>query len=86
MTFTIEWKENALKDLEKLEITVSRRIYKKVDELSKNPFSLDIKKLKGSDTFRLRVGDYRVIFDIVKETISILKIGHRRNIYKNKDF
>lgn len=82
MTFTIEWKENALKDLEKLEIAVSRRIYKKIDELSKDPFSLDIKRLKGINAFRLRIGDYRILFDTQGNTIIILKVGHRRNIYK----
>ena len=81
MIYNIEWKEHALQNLEKLENSISRRIIKKVEELSENPFSKDIKKLKGSDDFRLRVGDYRVIFFIGKETIQILKIGHRKNIY-----
>ena len=81
MRYNIEWKEHALQNLEKLENSISRRIIKKVEELSENPFSKDIKKLKGSDDFRLRVGDYRVIFSIEKKTIQILKIGHRKNIY-----
>ena len=51
-------------------------------KLSENPFSKDIKRLKGSNDFRLRVGDYRVIFSIEKETIQILKVGHRKNIYE----
>ena len=79
--YNIEWKEHALQDIEKLESSIARRILKKVDELSENPFSKDIKKLKGSDDFRLRVGDYRVIFFIEKDLIQILKVGHRKNIY-----
>lgn len=79
--YNIEWKEHALRDLEKLESSIARRILKKVGELSENLFSKDIKKLKGSDDFRLRVGDYRVIFSIDKNTIQILKVGHRKNIY-----
>ena len=81
--YNIEWKEHALQDLENLESSIARRILKKVEELSENPFSRDIKKLKGSSDFRLRVGDYRVIFFIEQNTIQILKIGHRKNIYKN---
>jgi len=81
MIYNIEWKEHALQNLEKLEKSISRRILKKVEELSEDPFSKDIKKLKGSDDFRLRVGDYRVIFSIEKKTIQILKVGHRKNIY-----
>jgi len=79
--YKIEWKEHALQNLEKLESSISRRIFKKVEELSENPFSKDIKRLKGSNDFRLRVGDYRVIFAIEQNTLQILKVGHRKNIY-----
>ena len=44
--YNLEWKENALRELEKLESSLSRRIIKKVEELSENPFSKDIKRLK----------------------------------------
>jgi mRNA interferase RelE/StbE len=80
--YNIEWKEHALQDIEKLESSIARRIIKKVDELSENPFSKEIKRLKGSNDFRLRVGDYRVIFSIERNVIQILKIGHRKNIYE----
>jgi len=80
--YKIEWKEHSLQDLEKLEGSIIRRILKKVDELSENPFYKDIKRLKGQNDFRLRVGDYRVIFEIEKDTIIILKVGHRKNIYE----
>ena len=38
-------------------------------------------KLKGSNDYRLRVGDYRIIFIFDRDIIKILKIGHRKNIY-----
>ena len=79
--YNIIWKEGVLRDLEKLEKSIASRIYKKVGELSKDPSSKDIKKLKGLDTYRLRVGDYRVLFDIDKDNIIILKISHRKKIY-----
>ena len=81
MSFKIIWDEKAHDSLNKLEPIISRRILKKVDELSENPFSKDIKKLKGCDDFRLRVGDYRIILSIEQDTIQILKVGHRKNIY-----
>ena len=81
MPFKIIWDEKAYDSLNKLELIISRRILKKVEELSKNPFSKDIKKLKGRDDFRLRVGDYRIIFYIENNIIQILKVGHRKNIY-----
>jgi|ETNmetMinimDraft_2_1059921.scaffolds.fasta_scaffold256687_2 mRNA interferase RelE/StbE len=80
--FNIEWKEEAIKELARLERNLSSRIYKKVNNLKENFNSADIKRLQNSDLFRLRIGDYRVLFEISKEIITILKIGHRKNIYK----
>jgi len=83
MKFKVIWDKKAQDELDKLEIITSRRIIIKVRELSENPFSKDIKKLKGESSFRFRVGDYRIIFDIIRDTIIILKVGHRRNVYED---
>lgn len=82
--FNIEWKEGAIRQLEKLQSLLSKRILNKIEELKDNPFLKDIKKLKGEEAFRLRVGDYRVIFDMNYENnlITILRLGHRKNIYQ----
>ncbi len=80
--YRIIWDEKALEDADKLEALTAQRIGKKIRELSDNPFSKDIKRLKGSDGFRLRVGDYRIIFFIDGDLITILKVGHRKNIYE----
>lgn len=79
--FNIEWTPKSIKDIEKMEPSLLSRIFKKIEELKEDPFSKDIKRLKGQTSFRLRVGDYRVIFDINQDTIFILKVGHRKNIY-----
>lgn len=79
--FKIEWKEQALRELEKLDLSISRRIFKAVEIMQTDPFQRDIKKLKGSTYFRLRVGDYRIIFEMTQDTITVIKIGHRQNIY-----
>ena len=81
MTFDIIWDEKASNELGKLEKVIARRIFKKVEELKESPYSKDIIKLKSEEGFRLRVGDYRVIFTIERDKILILKIGHRKNIY-----
>ena len=82
MMFNIEWKESAIKELSKLERNLSSRIYKKVTSLKENFNSVDIKRLQNSDLFRLRVGDFRVLFEIKKDTIVIIKVSNRKNIYK----
>tara|TARA_Y100000310_G_scaffold138173_1_gene137083 strand:+ start:16477 stop:16722 length:246 start_codon:yes stop_codon:yes gene_type:complete len=80
--FNIEWKENAIKELAKLEKNIATRIYKKVSSLKENFNSVDIKRLQNSNLFRLRIGDYRVLFEIKNNIILILKIGNRKSIYK----
>ncbi len=82
MKYPIFYEKGALKELERLEASVSRRIIDKVEKMSENPASCDIKKLKAIDYYRLRVGDYRIIFVFDNSIIKILKVGHRQNIYE----
>jgi len=84
----IEYLPGAKKDLEKIDKLWQRRIKNSLQILSENPALLKnkIKKLKGKykDYFRLRVGNYRVIFRIEKKKLVILvvRIAHRKEIYK----
>lgn len=85
MKFSIEWKEGAIRQLEKMPRPICSRIVKKIESLQNNPFS-KIKKLKGSECFRLRVGDYRIILDIdtKNKKLIVLRVGHRKNIYDKR--
>ena len=82
MNFKIIWDKGAEKQLTELEKNISIRIYKKINSLKEDFDSADIKRLQNSGLFRLRIGDYRILFEISKEVITILRIGHRKNIYK----
>jgi mRNA interferase RelE/StbE len=84
MRFQIIWSESAVNELKKLDRTLSKRIFNKVSQLSENPYHFDVIKMVGDPYFRLRVGDYRVIFDIQNDLLRILiiKVGHRKNIYR----
>jgi len=79
--------EEALDDLKKIDFIWQKRIIKKLKILEKNPGSLsnNIKKLKGKfkESFRLRVGDFRIIFRKKEEQLIILimRIAHRKEIY-----
>ncbi len=81
MMFHIIWDEKAYEKLKKFEPFLAKRILKKVKEISENPFSKNVKRLKGEPLFRLRIGDYRILFEIEKDKIIILNLGHRKNIY-----
>jgi mRNA interferase RelE/StbE len=84
MRFQIIWSDSAANELKKLDRSVSKRIFNKVSELCENPYHLDVIKMVGDPYFRLRVGHYRVIFDIQNDLLRILiiKAGHRKNIYR----
>lgn len=80
------FKPSALRDLKRLPIIIQKRIFSKLDfyiKLSNNPLKFaEALKDKTLGNFRFRIGDYRVFFDMESNKIIILKIGHRKEIYK----
>ena len=81
MSYKISYEKRALIELRKLDRLLAKRIIKKIKEMENNPFKSDIKRLKGQSSFRLRAGDYRILFRLLEKEIKILKIAHRKNIY-----
>ncbi|MBI5880928.1 type II toxin-antitoxin system RelE/ParE family toxin [archaeon] len=82
--YEIVFSESAVKQLHKLEKDAQQRIIAALERIRIKPESY-VTKLVGEPGFRLRVGDYRVIMDLDKGKLMILiiKIGHRKDIYKN---
>jgi mRNA interferase RelE/StbE len=72
----------AKKDLDSLETPLYERIITRLKSLKNNPIPQGVIKLKNREGFRLRVGDYRVLYKVGKEEIILLRVGHRREIYK----
>ena len=69
----IEFGTRALKFLSKLEKVSKERIFKRIKELCEDPFPSDVKKLKGEkDVYRIRIGDFRVLYRIISEDDVIL--------------
>lgn len=83
MAFKVIWTNDAIKDLHKLEHFIAKRILKKTRELKSKPYK-NIKRLTALPYYRLRVGDYRIIFDIQQNRLIILIINveHRKKVYK----
>ncbi len=61
----------------------SQRIREKIEQYARNPAELanNVKRLKGREGLRLRIGDWRVIFDESAETVEVLVIGARGSVY-----
>lgn len=78
--------QSALKELHNLQKQTVRKIEKAINGLAQNPRPAGVKKLKGNseDLYRIRSGDYRVVYAIEDEIriVDIRKIGHRKDIYK----
>ena len=75
----------AVKDIEKLDSVVKKRIKQKLEFFIIQPDPLLVaKKLVNAKagTYRWRVGDYRIIFDVDEDKIVILQVQHRKNIYR----
>ena len=83
--FKIEFKAAARKSLEKLEKQDQLRIYAAIELLGDNPRPPLAVKIKSSDYFRVRVGDYRILYSIDsgRLIILIIDLGHRREIYRS---
>ncbi|KKW05711.1 MAG: Addiction module toxin, RelE/StbE family [candidate division CPR1 bacterium GW2011_GWC1_49_13] len=83
MAFSLVYSATARKDIEKLDSVVKKRIGKKILILQTNPFKYS-KKLTNlkSPLYRLRVGDYRIVYQVVKNQVFILRVGHRSTIYR----
>jgi len=83
--YKVEWKPSALRDLKRLEGQVVERIIGAVEALASNPFPSGARKLRGSQqSYRVRVGDYRVVYEVVQSRllIYIVHARHRKDAYR----
>lgn len=82
--FTILFARSARKELESLPNEGVHKIFSTIEKLSFNPFPNGCKKLKGEkNLWRIRVGDYRIIYSVYTDTliIDIIRIRHRKEVY-----
>lgn len=78
----IKFKPRAIKDLKALSTKNQQRILDKIEVLQ-NDLCGDVKRLTDySPEYRLRIGDYRVLFELEQQTVMIYRIVHRREAYK----
>lgn len=84
MAYEIRFKPSAAKALAKLPRDVQRRIAPAIDGLSGNARPSGAEKLAGEDAWRIRVGDYRIVYAIEDRVlvILVLHVGNRREVYR----
>lgn len=83
-TYTVEFTRRAEKEMEALNETYYTAIKSAIKLLAFNPRPAGVTKLKNRNGYRIRVSDYRVIYEIADETVRVLivTIGHRREVYR----
>lgn len=83
-TFVVRIEKTPRKFLKTLQITDKKRIDAALTLLADNPIPPKAKNLSGRDGYRIRVGDYRIIYEIQRNILVVLviDIGHRREIYR----
>lgn len=83
MAYKLIYTKSSVKDIKKLDVVTKKRLKKKIETFIKDPEGY-AKKLTDSKLgdFRWRVGNYRVVFDMDGKNIVILRIRHRKEVYK----
>lgn len=84
--WSVTYTADALKALTGMDRTIARRIRAKISALAEAPRAPNnnVKKLTGIEGYRLRVGDWRVVYTLRQEilTVIVIKVGHRREVYE----
>lgn len=84
-SYRIEFTRSAEKDIRRIEKSRIPAIYREIEGLSADPRPRGVKKLAGADrTYRIRIGDYRVVYEIEDDVLLVLviRIAHRKDAYK----
>ncbi len=84
MPYTVKLKKSAEKELENLPAKIHEKIVDLLLSLKENPFPHNLKKLHGRKGYRIRIGDYRILYiiDESDKKIEIISIAHRKEVYR----
>jgi mRNA interferase RelE/StbE len=85
LAYNIVYKKSVQRDLKKLSRAEARRVLNQIEEeLSKNADTYPVLKGQFAGLRKYRVGDYRVIYAILGDEVLVLRIGHRKEVYKKQ--
>jgi mRNA interferase RelE/StbE len=82
--YDVEITATAKKQLTKLPLTTADKLIKAIQELAQNPRPVGYKKLKGRPGYRIRKGDYRIIYEVydTKLIVNVIAVANRRDVYE----
>jgi mRNA interferase RelE/StbE len=87
VSYSVLIKPSAAKEMENIPKRDLQRIVKRIRLLADNPRPVGSEKLSGDEKYRIRQGDYRVVYAIDDQsgTVVVVKVGYRREIYRGRD-
>jgi mRNA interferase RelE/StbE len=82
--YELFFKESVWKELEKIPKSELKKILSRVEELGNNPRPTGCEKLTGHELYRIRQGNYRIVYSIQDNelTIWVIKVGHRKDVFR----
>ena len=83
--FSIQWRNSTRKDIRSLPRPEVARVVEAVSRFANDPFPTGSQKLSGSErTYRIRIGDYRVIYEVFSESriVEVQRVRHRKDVYR----
>ena len=83
-SYSIVFKQSVAKDFRQIPNKDIQRILKRIDSLGDDPRPVGAEKLSGDEKYRIRQGNYRILYTIEDEivTVTVVKVGHRRDVYR----
>jgi mRNA interferase RelE/StbE len=86
VAYRVEIAETAAKSIAKLQPQVALRVRNAILGLAENPHPHSVKKMRGENAYRIRVGDYRVVYTINDRVVLVIviRVVHRRDIYMRR--
>ena len=83
-SYRIVFKKSVAKDLRQIPKKDIQRILNRIENLKKDPRPVGVEKLNSDEKYRIRQGNYRILYLIEDEiiTVTIVKVGHRREVYR----
>ena len=83
--YSLVIRRSAAKELEALPLKDRRRVVKRIQRLANEPRPAGCEKLSGEEKYRLRQGDYRILYEIFDRelVVTVVKVGNRRDVYRS---
>jgi mRNA interferase RelE/StbE len=84
--YKVKLSNKAVKELDKIDFQMVKKLFDKMKTLGDNPKPIGSIKLKGENAYRIRLGNYRIIYEVIEHSKQVLiyKVAHRKDVYKGE--